>query len=54
MDGQKCEHEQCSCYVDLGERFCSPECREAASADGDAPPHARCVCRHVGCAAKET
>jgi hypothetical protein len=49
MDGQKCSHEQCSCYVDLGKFYCSDRCRELDVKDGDAPPHARCGCGHTGC-----
>jgi hypothetical protein len=49
MDGQKCRHEQCSCYVDLGMFYCSDRCRELDVKDGDAPPHGRCGCGHTGC-----
>ena len=49
MDGQKCEHEQCTCYVDLGESYCNERCREQAQADPDAAPHDVCYCRHVEC-----
>jgi hypothetical protein len=49
MDGQKCDHTQCTCYVDLGAFFCSDRCREQAAADPDAPPHDSCNCRHDEC-----
>ncbi len=49
MDGQKCEHEQCTCYVDLGETYCGDRCREAEQQDPDAAPHSQCGCRHVDC-----
>ncbi|MBV8155273.1 MAG: hypothetical protein JO029_04230 [Candidatus Eremiobacteraeota bacterium] len=51
MDGQKCRHDQCTCYVDLGQTYCSDRCRQLDDADGDAPPRARCGCRHAGCEA---
>ncbi len=50
MDGQKCEHPQCTCYVDLGQMYCSDRCRQLDIADGDAAPHERCGCRHAECA----
>ena len=49
MDGQKCGHEPCTCYVDLGETFCAPVCRERARATQDPDPHGRCGCRHEEC-----
>ncbi len=49
MDGQKCAHEQCTCFVDLGHTYCSDRCRERDAIDGDANPRARCGCRHAGC-----
>lgn len=49
MDGAKCEHAQCTCYVDLGMTYCSDRCRENDAKDGEAPAHDRCGCRHVGC-----
>ena len=51
MDGQKCAHEQCTCFVDLGALYCSDRCRELDVQDADAAPHARCGCRHTGCVA---
>lgn len=53
MDGQKCAHEQCTCFVDLGQLYCSDRCREHDAQDADAPPHARCGCRHAGCEARD-
>lgn len=49
MDGQKCVHIQCACYVDLGAFYCSDRCREADKANPDAPPHGECRCHHVEC-----
>ena len=49
MDGQKCAHEQCTCFIDLGEFYCSDDCRRRDIADGDAEPHARCGCKHNDC-----
>ncbi len=53
MDGQKCAHEQCSCYVDLGQTFCSDTCRRRAAGDADLAPHEHCGCRHDECANPE-
>jgi hypothetical protein len=53
MDGEKCGHEQCTCYVDFGETYCSDRCREAEQQDPDAPPHGRCGCRHLECLSRD-
>ncbi|HTX58324.1 MAG TPA: metallothionein [Verrucomicrobiae bacterium] len=53
MDGQKCAHEPCSCYVDLGKLYCGERCRENDAASPEAAPHSRCGCRHVGCEARD-
>jgi len=52
MDGQKCAHEACTCFVDLGATYCSPRCREMDELDGEPAPHSRCGCRHAGCEAR--
>jgi len=49
MDGQKCDHTQCTCYVDLGMDYCSDRCREQAQAAPEGSPHERCNCRHADC-----
>jgi hypothetical protein len=53
MDGQKCAHEQCTCFVDLGMLYCAPRCRELDAKDGEAAPHERCGCRHADCMARD-
>ena len=50
MDGQKCAHPQCTCFVDLGMSDRSPRCRERDEQDGDAAAPAL-GCRHAGCLA---
>lgn len=52
MDGVKCAHEQCTCFVDLGETYCHYSCREAAEQDAAAAPHGRCRCGHIDCASR--
>ncbi|HUZ48347.1 MAG TPA: hypothetical protein VMW12_01260 [Candidatus Dormibacteraeota bacterium] len=49
MDGQKCGHVQCTCYVDLGQTYCSDRCAEYDKQDADLPAHDRCGCRHDTC-----
>jgi hypothetical protein len=49
MDGEKCGHEQCTCFVDLGEDYCGPHCRQQMQADPDASPHDFCGCHHAEC-----
>jgi hypothetical protein len=52
MDGVKCGHEACTCFVDLGERYCSAACREDVTADTDVRPRGPCRCRHAECEAR--
>jgi hypothetical protein len=54
MDGVKCEHPQCTCYVGLGEMYCSVRCRIGDATDGDAAPHGHCPCNHEECEGAET
>jgi hypothetical protein len=49
MDGQKCQHGPCTCYVDLGQLYCCDRCRRLDTQDPDAGPRGRCGCRHAGC-----
>ena len=50
MDGQKCRHEPCTCYVDLGQEYCCEHCRQLDEQDGgDTAPRSRCGCFHAGC-----
>ena len=49
MDGVKCAHGPCSCYVDLGQDYCSPRCREMDGKDSDPAVHDRCGCHHDEC-----
>ncbi len=49
MDGQKCEHDRCNCYVDLGQTYCNERCKESDRSDGDAAPDGKCACRHADC-----
>ena len=49
MDGQKCEHPQCRCYVDLGMMWCSDRCKELDQKDGDAGAFEKCGCKHAEC-----
>jgi hypothetical protein len=53
MDGQKCAHPQCTCFLDLGMIYCSPRCKEKDDQDGDAAPRERCGCRHAGCESRD-
>ncbi len=49
MDGSKCELDQCSCEVTLGEEFCSDNCRRNETTEEDREPHSRCGCKHTDC-----
>jgi hypothetical protein len=51
MDGQKCAHGRCTCFVDLGQEYCGSRCREMARTDPDAGPHGHCGCHHEACQA---
>lgn len=51
MDGLICEHEQCTCPVDMAEDYCGDSCKRAAANEDDADPHGRCGCKHTSCMA---
>jgi len=43
---QRCAHENCSCLVSAGEKYCSQACSDAAVGSGR---NDRCACPHPQC-----
>jgi len=45
VNKHKCEHGPCTCVIEAGDLFCSPQCEEQAAIGRELP----CECGHATC-----